>query len=510
MQLWDDLVSTALVGTDRQSVELPSGASPLMELFGGIEGKAPAQKLLAAAGTVAWYRQVGQLPSRESESSVTLCEPDELPVCSYRAGEQFLAMLGGQHSEVLPEWLSLMTTHGKRVPPRHLPALLEYGRQHQELRDAILPVLGKRGIWLAGYNPNWSYVLDRSESQPDEQIWETGNREARQVVLQRLRDKDPAKARKLVASSWAQDPAEQRALWLATFETGLSLDDEPLLESALDDRRKEVRVKAAELLQRLSGSQLQQRMLDRVRPLISIQREDKPKLHVTLPQECDKAMVRDGIEPKPPHSQIGEKAWWLGQMLKSVPPALWCQTLAVSPEVLLLLAKKSDWEDLLIEGWLVAATRHRDSRWTATLFDQAGKLPQKWNYLLTELLRTLTPAFREQYVTERLKSGNEALQGSGFLFDVLRNCDHAWNPELSASFVRCLRVTVATKPNHWDWGLVHELKSFAVRLSPDCLAETVLDWPADRTELGRWSEAIERFLAVAQFRLEMCQEMNLL
>lgn len=510
MQLWDDLVSTALVGTDRQSVEFPSGNSPVMEFLAKLGEKEPAQKLLAAAGTVAWYRQVGQLPSRESKSSVTLCEPDGLPICSYRAGEHLVMMLGGQHSEVLPEWLSLMTAHGKRVPPRHLPALLEYGRQHRELRDAILPVLGKRGIWLAGYNPNWSYVLDRSESQLDESIWETGNREARQVVLQRLRAKDPAKARELVASSWAQDPAEQRALWLATFETGLSLEDEPLLESALDDRRKEVRVKAAELLQRLPGSQLQQRMLDRVRPLLSIQRGEKLKLQVTLPQECSKAMVRDGIEPKPPHSGIGEKAWWFLQMLKSVPPTFWCQTLAVSAEVLLALTKKSDWEEILIEGWLVAAVRHQDALWTNTFFHQAGKFPQKWNYLLTDFLRTLPPAVREQYITEQLKSRREILQGSGFIFDVLKSCTHPWSSGLSTSFVQCLRLTITSKPNHRDWLLAYELKSLAVRLSPSCLAEAVQGWPTDRTELGGWSDAVEQFLAVTQFRLEMRQAMDLL
>ncbi len=510
MQLWDDLVSTALVGTDRQSVEFPSPNSPLTELLARLQDKEPAQKLLAAAGTVAWYRQAGQLPVVDADSAPTPCELDDLPECSRRSGEQLLSMLGGQHSEMLPEWFTLTAAGEKRVPTRHLPALLEYGRQRRELRDAILPVLGKRGRWLAAHNSNWDYVLDRSETQPDDSIWETGTREARETVLRRVRAKDPAKARELVASSWAQDPAELRALWLAIFETGLSLDDETFLESALDDRRKEVRVKAAELLQRLPGSQLQQRMLDRVQPLLSIQRGEKLKLQVTLPQECSKAMVRDGIEPKPPHSGIGEKAWWFLQMLKSVPPTFWCQTLAVSAEVLLALTKKSDWEELLIEGWLVAAARHQDVLWVNTFFHQAGKFPQKWNYLLTDFLRTLPPAVREQYIAEQLKSGREILQGSGFIFDVLKSCTHPWSSELSTSFVQCLRLTITSKPNHRDWLLAYELKSLAVRLSPSCLAEAVQGWPTDRTELGGWGDAVEQFLAVTQFRLEMRQAMDLL
>src|SRR5437762_1943286 len=77
--------------------------------------------------------------------------------------------------------------------------------------------------------------------------WETSPRAARELLLQQLRSTDPARAREQLAQTWETEGADERAAFLATFRTGLSLDDEPFLESALDDRSKVVRRTAADL-----------------------------------------------------------------------------------------------------------------------------------------------------------------------------------------------------------------------------------------------------------------------
>ena len=45
-------------------------------------------------------------------------------------------------------------------------------------------------------------------------------------------------------------------------------------------------------------------------------------LAVTPPEECDAAMKRDGIDPKPP-AGIGERAWWLDQIVSAAPLDTW-------------------------------------------------------------------------------------------------------------------------------------------------------------------------------------------
>ena len=97
----------------------------------------------------------------------------------------------------------------------------------------------------------------------------------------------------------------------------MSLDDETFLEAALDDRRKEVRGAAADLLARLPESALRRRALERALPLLKFKSNKlrRKTIEVTLPEACDKAMQRDGVEPKPGFRGVGEKAWWLQQML---------------------------------------------------------------------------------------------------------------------------------------------------------------------------------------------------
>jgi len=148
--------------------------------------------------------------------------------------------------------------------------------------------------------------------------WETGSRPARLLLLAELRGSAPALARSLLESTWATERADDRAAFLATLARGLSIDDQPLLESALDDRSKEVRRAAAELLTSLPDSRRAQRMLARALPLLAWVPAEKPrmlglrqrqpaKLEIVLPDVCDQPMIRDGIEPKPPAGRHGRR-----------------------------------------------------------------------------------------------------------------------------------------------------------------------------------------------------------
>ena len=87
-----------------------------------------------------------------------------------------------------------------------------------------------------------------------------------------LRRTDPAPR----ASSWRApgppSPRSDRARFLAALATGLTVDDDAFLEQALDDRRKEVREAALELLRRLPGSSLGRRMAERARAAVRVER----------------------------------------------------------------------------------------------------------------------------------------------------------------------------------------------------------------------------------------------
>ena len=162
-------------------------------------------------------------------------------------------MLDGGFRAVLSEWLGLVADAGRLVPPARLPGLLAAASAGAALRPATVEVTGERGRWLGGLNPAWAWAAGGADPN-DTETWTTGSSAARRLLLGRLRATDPAAARDLLQSTWATETPEDRAAFVAVLATGLSVDDEPFLEAALDDRRKEVRQNAAALLWRLPES----------------------------------------------------------------------------------------------------------------------------------------------------------------------------------------------------------------------------------------------------------------
>ncbi|HEY2795267.1 MAG TPA: DUF5691 domain-containing protein, partial [Micromonosporaceae bacterium] len=318
--LWPQLLSTALVGTGRRSpdtVTVPPDVAPFVPAVPRSEAD-----LLAAAGALTLARRAGIAAEVGIERPVALRGAD-LPLAPAAARSRLRHLLEGTVEVAMIElWLGLAIERGLGVPGRDLPNLFRLGRAHHRLRTAIVTVAGPRGAWLADQNPDWAWVLTRHVATidvDDELSWSEGLLPERMAYAATARRRDPARGRDLIASVWAHEPPTERAALLTVLESGLGPDDEPFLESALDDRRKEVRLAAAGLLAALPGSAYAQRMTARARACVA---RAGDRIVVTPPVECDAAMKRDGIEPKPP-AGTGERAWWFEQIVISAPLSTW-------------------------------------------------------------------------------------------------------------------------------------------------------------------------------------------
>ena len=256
MKTWQDILSAAWHET--ATVDLftnrhcPGSNGPL-------DWTDNEHAVLCAAGTISLWRNAAYRPVMDDRSIPRPCEPDPQPRCSTRSSAHLMAILQGQHRDLLPEWLSALGRANQRVAEEALPALLEFGRSHPDLRLLILPVLGHRGHWLAARNPAWHYAIGENEDV----VWQTGSQGERLFLLQRLRSATPDRARDVLRSTWSEEPARQRAAYLQAFTAGLSLSDESFLEEALRDRSKEVRRLAVDLLARIPESRWTGRMLER-------------------------------------------------------------------------------------------------------------------------------------------------------------------------------------------------------------------------------------------------------
>ncbi|WP_371784600.1 DUF5691 domain-containing protein [Streptosporangium subroseum] len=462
---WEDLVSTALVGTDRR----PQAG----EAAGEIE-------LLGRAAVHTLRMRAGRRPVASEPLSVAA--PEEQPAVSRAAGGRLARILGGEQPRLLAEWLEIAAGRGYRLSPHLLPELLDHAARDRSIRSHLGVLAGNRGRWLAGLNPAWGFLLEEvtvaaagSANAPE--VWELGTSGDRRAHLAALRAVDPAEARKLLAATWEKETPDDRAAFLEVLADRLSLDDEPFLEAVLDDRRREVRHQAADLLTRLPDSRLALRMAERVARYVTAV---GGKIHVTPPVACDSTMERDGIRAKPPRG-TGEKSWWLQQAVARASLGVWPRLLGHPPRELVQM-KIVDWGREVMAGWVRATVLQGDPEWARELFASDP---------LADLLAALPPAEQEVVAAEFVR--RHGLDGQ--LIMVLGGAAAPWGPDLAKAVLQKIIEVSETQP--WNIGELAKLAGERIDPALCGMAERLSPEPP-----------IQEVAALLRFRDDMLKELH--
>jgi hypothetical protein len=368
---WPELVSVALLGTQRR--DPPAPADPTLAGLAGAGSashRSAGERLLSAAGALAVLRRAGRL-APPAPPLPAPAPAEQRPACGATAAYRLTLLLDDQRA-LLPEWLRAVAGRGLRVPAERLPDLLEAATANQALRGDVEPVLGERGPWLAAQVPRWCWAAPLPPIGDErEALWLTGTRPQRHRLFALLRRTRPDEARQLLERGLAREEAADRAWFVAALGEGLAPADESLLETALDDRRQEVRAAAARTLARLPGSAFARRMADRTVPLVRV---DRAGISVTLPDELDEAAMRDGVIRRP-SSGTGERAWWLHQLVAATPLPAW-DTVGLSAEQAVTLPVTGDLGVPLRRGFAQAADTQRDQRWATAFLDVSPRLAE--------------------------------------------------------------------------------------------------------------------------------------
>ena len=399
-----EATASAVVGVDRKPPPAPPLDSPFALALSGVENQEPPSRLLAIAVASSLYGRVGRKAAICASPAPEPCPPDDRAECAVEVASRLRAMLGGQHVEVLPEWLDLLAASGRQVPHDGIVEL--FGEHHDRSVpiESLIEGIGVRGQWLAAKNPAWSRFTKLEAAADPVVVWETGAPHERLAALRSLREHDPARARDLIAATFASESADVRTAFLGELTRNLSIADEPFLEAALDDRSKEVRRRSADLLRRLPTSRLCLRMIERARPLLTWKRGlmglGRGSLVVEPPIECDKAMVRDGIPPKPGTTgKSGERGTWLSAVLMATPTAAISAMLGVPPGEIVVAAQKNDWHETLRSAWIASAVAHLDIEWAEALLAASTWKPDPHAGLAVERgLFEILPATRKQAI----------------------------------------------------------------------------------------------------------------
>ncbi len=496
----DAIVNAALMGTSRQRGEATESGTPIDELLASVEGATPERRLLLLAGALSAYQRAGQVAPMLAEAP----EPapaETIGLCSPAAAElvRALADAPSQSSEgkLFIKALERLNRAGRRLPPEMLPALL--GKSSWEARAALAAVVGERGRWLGRLNSSWNWVDEATDAatavipENADAIWQEATPPRRLRLLRLVRASDPARAREWVQAAWHVEKADFRADMVRALEQNLSADDEPLLEPALDDRSEQVRTAVAQLLARIPTSAFNARMVARADTLLNYA---KDKITVNLPQTLDKTWQRDGIVQKP-RGTMGERSWWLRQVIVLVLPAHWQERFGLTPEALIAAAVAGGEHGVdVLDSWAEATQFYRDTNWALALWNWAhAQRPKAKNKALdnvaAELRISLASCLPRETVQEyalRLLTMDDPPQDVEW--DELASAlPDPWPLDFAQTYLRGLRRFVEkrlTEKNYDTQPWYESVSTSALSLPPQTFAMALQPWNVPESETPNW------------------------
>ncbi|GAA0744557.1 DUF5691 domain-containing protein [Ideonella azotifigens] len=502
MSVWTPLLPQAMVGTDRQAQALPTwpGEVGALVAASATSGQ-PATDLLRAATVLAVCSLAGAQGATWTQPLPASAPEDHLPTLPPGPVQSALVWTLQEGPASLQQQAFAALAHaGLRLPTGLLPQALALGRRSLALRPLLLPVLGERGLWLAAQNEEWRHVGGVSAEAADEARWQEGSFEQRRAFLRQERAADPAAARERLQAALTELPAQERADLLTVLADGLGADDEPLLDSLRADRSREVRQAALALLLRLPNAAHPTRAAARMAALLKQERALlRKRWTVDAPTELPADAKADNLDtPRPKNDTLGERAWWLYQLVRQVPLAWWTTHTDMDAAELLAWGLGTDWAEALLRGWRDVLFAAPEAAWCEALLDRWPAVSLRDDP--ASVLALLPLAARERHWLRRLQA-NEL----GGLLTVVQQVlaanppGQSLSPTLSAALVTALLPRLQGQALRDDYALRALLPELCCALHQDALP-ALAQVPRQADETPSIAQALQTMMQVIAAR----------
>lgn len=148
--VWRELVTAALLGTDRRTPPIPTHG-PIGDLVADAVRPDDASRMLAAVGAVAAARRAAFVPG----APVPALQPpadDRRPWCSASAVATWRAVVA-EWPVLEDEWVLTVIERGMRVPPDAVAELLVRHRADAVRRARVAVAAGPVAAWLTEHVP---------------------------------------------------------------------------------------------------------------------------------------------------------------------------------------------------------------------------------------------------------------------------------------------------------------------------------------------------------------------
>ena len=237
---YDDLLRALTLGTARGS--LPAAVVDWLEEREATDPTATAPEHLLAA--FALTERMHRLRPRPLPLPPVAPAPaEDYPYASGQLGRALRLVLTADDPGLLPEAVACLRRRKLLLPPQLLPDLLAVAQRSLATGPAaateLMAVGGKRAGWLAEQHPAWRELTPAFDVAAAWAKDATPGRRA--VLLRQLRRRDPAAARALLASVWAdQSPKNQESL-LEPMRINPGPEDVAWLRARLGPKRRGVR-----------------------------------------------------------------------------------------------------------------------------------------------------------------------------------------------------------------------------------------------------------------------------
>ncbi|NIG54944.1 DUF5691 domain-containing protein [Chitinophaga sp. Cy-1792] len=370
MESWQQLINTALLGTNRQALPPLKTAGPLTDALQLVSNTAPDREaLLLQTGAILMnYRQAGCQSLYMEDTLIRVSPDEERPYCSQEAVGSLTEAIELGSNALTKYWLELCSKAGHLIPPALLPMLMDKAIAAKQLRTPLMTCYGKRGEWLALLNPDWELLIPGNEMELSTATWETGTTGQRCAVLNATRKEDPDSGLTLLMETWKQENAATRAALLECLETGLNSNDIPWLQQLTAEKSIKVKEKAWELLRLLPESDIVQQYWQLIKSSITLQNGHIGITEPELPLPAD--IYKSGIDKLPASAMnLTDELYQLQQLIAAVPCSFFQEYLQEDITTCVQLLSAAGFEKPLLK----AAITFKETAWITALLQQTSE-----------------------------------------------------------------------------------------------------------------------------------------
>ncbi|MFK7920005.1 MAG: hypothetical protein AB8G14_18160 [Ilumatobacter sp.] len=165
-ELWRELVTTALLGTDRR--EPPTVDGPIGELVADAVRVDPSARMLAQVAACTAVRRAGVLPGVPL-ARLAGPELDGRPSCTPAAVERW-RHITTSWPVLEDEWMLTLIEQGWRIAPDLVAAMLQRHRRDRVRRARVIVAAGPLAGWLIEHLPELDVTTQRALTA-DEAEW---------------------------------------------------------------------------------------------------------------------------------------------------------------------------------------------------------------------------------------------------------------------------------------------------------------------------------------------------